>query len=637
MRMKDKIRRAYDHAAPDGLGRILQEIPQKQTAPAPRSIPTRKKTSHLREFVATAAAFALLISVIGGTVWYAGQLTPGTGATNPTEPITSPSTDPDATYSRPEIYAEDLDYLAEDILYPWHLRDVVYDEPEEKTLIWHVCSDDVYVLKKIMGDYVYEFHFDTFNGKLLAVLVVDTTNNFEKGFIPDTVARTIARLNAGISLEDPAYTDHCQLVKTGSSGYYCITISGIQKPSTAVYYIHAQTGVLLELGAEVESGYTVGPQPSVDTTPPDGLIPEDMAILFAASYANVEEYFDLTVSFDPSTPAYTVTFNDSKYLYEVTLHAYSGEILAFPTPVLMDDLITPPDGNIGPELAGQTALDYLGFLMEKISNFSCTFVDSSTESDHYLITFDDETTHFIIKVGAYNPSVLSCEKFQLEGATVIMARNYALDYVGISMENVHYLQIGNTSEGGFLIHMVSEGVEYQFTLDYYGSVIRLAKNDAPPGVDETRTDIIGWRAARDIYMADKGMTLDEVTEFSYQFIDKEGYEEHYEVFINGSLAAIVAKSGEYFYEGDGDGPVIYTKAILTVDEITQIVMQNVDEKLREDYAAGAFGECYIDAQVRYEGGPHGLIYEWMLFADGTHLIYWVDAFTGEILSQYVIE
>lgn len=638
MRMKKNIRKAFDRAAPDALGQILQELPEQTTAMKPRPVRTMKKTSHFREFVATAAALALFISVVGGTAWYVGSGDHAAG-TSPSAPTGNPSaTWPDITdpiEPMPEVFVEDLDYLAEDILYPWQLRDTVYVEPEEKTQLWTVCTDSVYILKKIMGDYVYEFHFDSYDGKLLDLLVVDTTNNPDKGFIPETVAQAIALLKADLQQGGQTSIDHSQLVKTANSGYYCITVSSTQELSTAVYYVHAFSGKLLDLGEEVEPDYTVGPPPTEDTLPPDGLIPEDIAIQMALSYAGVTEYYDIQIHFDPSQPSYSISINDGKYLYSVTIHAYSGEILAFPTP----EVPTPPDGNIGPELAGQTALDYLGFLMEKIENYSCTFVSSSEESDHYLITFDDETTHFVIKVGAYNPSILSCEKFQREGATTIMARNYALDYVGISIENVRYLQIGNTGDGGFLIHIVCDSIEYQFTLDYYGSVTSLQKNDAPLGKDETRTNLIGWRVARDIYMADKGMTLDSMTAFSYQFISEEGQEEYYDVNIDGNGATIVAKSGEYFYEGDGDGPVIYTKAILTVDEITDIVLNDLGAAFKDAYLAGAFGECQQDCRVYYAGVRDGAVllqYQFFLAADETIYTYQLDAFTGEILHSQTV-
>lgn len=192
MRMKDKIRRSFDRAAPDVLGRVLQELPAQNSAPTARPMPIPPKTSRFREFVAAAAALALLVSLVGGTVWYVGNAGPQSGNTNPTSDTLS--TDP--IEPMPEVYVEDLDYLAEEILYPWYLRDFDYVEPEVKTLVGTVCTDDVYILQKVMGSYYYEFHFDAFSGELLAIEVLNYTGTAQK-YLSEYVARAIAELEEG--------------------------------------------------------------------------------------------------------------------------------------------------------------------------------------------------------------------------------------------------------------------------------------------------------------------------------------------------------------------------------------------------------------------------------------------------------
>lgn len=571
MRMKDKIRRSFDHAAPDVLGKVLQQLPAQKTAPTARPIPIQPKTSRFREFVAAAAALALLVSMVGGTVWYVGNAGPQAGNTDPTsdtlstEPSYPTCTDP--IEPMPEVYVEDLDYLAEDILYPWYLRDFDYVEPEVKTLVGTVCTDDVYILQKVMGSYYYEFHFDSFSGELLAIEVLNFTGTTQK-YLSEYVARAIALLNADLLQGGQTYADHCQLIKTGTSGYYCITVSSTHELSTAIYYVHAQTGELLDLGDEVEPDYTVGPPSTEDTAP--------------------------------------------------------------------------PDGNIGPDLAGQTALDYLGFAVEKISNFSCTFVQYSEEPAHYLIAFDDETTHFVIKVGAYNPTVLSCEKFQREGATTIMARNYVLDYLGIGIDSVRDLKVeildhGNDRlDAGFSVMLVVDNFRYHAQLDFYGAVRSCSKLEYRPDHDEPESGAIGWQAARDICLGRHGLTLDDVTALQCQYVVSDNIPDHYLVSINGEFVdAVIAKNGQVYQGGDS----LSDTAILTADQVTNIVLLDVSQDIRENYAAGAYDECYIDARVCYGstgGSENRLYYDWFLYADGICVTYQVDAFTGDILLRDIV-
>lgn len=646
MRMKNKIRRSFNSAAPDVLGSVLQELPEQKSAPTARPMPTSPKTSRFREFAATAAALALLISMIGGTAWYFDNYSgPDTGNTNPTAPtgdpgITQPSDTTPPNEPLRDIYVEDLDYWAENILYPWYLRDFDYMEPEVKTPLSTVCTDSVYVLKKTMGSYSYEFHFDAWYGNLVAILVVGGSDNTVNSFIPESVAKAIALLNMGDyenNFSSQLYKVTIQLVRTGSSGYYCISITSETELYIRPYYINARTGELLALGDEVEPGYTVGPVPTEDTTPPDGLIPEDMAIEFALEYANVDEaniiacYFQMDVM---GTPVYWILFDDGTYYYEITMGAYSGEILAFPTPVLMDKA-TLPDGRISDTMALQAALDFLGISKEQAEQIICT-----VETDQYRITLEYLETHFLFTVNAYNPTDITCEKYEATGATPIQARNYALDYIGTGMENVSFLRIeqdmgGEQDNPGFLVEIVTEGVEYQLSLDHYGVVLSSEKFDVGVNPDESRTDIIGWRAARDILLDSWGMTLDELTFFRYRYVTSENYPDRYEIYLDESYGAsgiIVAKNGEAFYENE-----TYNTAILTVDAITEIAMMDVSQEIRENYGAGAYAECFMITQVHYGSGVREgsiqLYYEWSLYADGLWVTYHVDAFTGEILLR----
>lgn len=341
MNIKSKLRRGFEQAAPDVWGQVQGKLPQqKKTAAQAVPMNTQKK-SPLWETLSTAAALAMAVVLVGGSLWMYltyGPLRPSTGAvpTYPSKPTstTQPHEPTDPVEPRPEIYIETLDYMAENILYPWYLRDVVYTEPETKTPLASVCPDGIFVLPKTLGSYSYEFHFDSWSGELLGIEITAYTNTVQE-FIPQSVAEAIALLNGGIQSLTVKET---QFIPTGTSGYYAITLIGVADEwSGPAYYIHAQTGRLLALGAEIVPDYTVGPPSTEDTTPPDGILSEDEAIYIAMKRADVTEC-SVECLFDLTFPAYHVTLDDGKYIYDITVDFHTGEIIAFPTPVLKGDI-----------------------------------------------------------------------------------------------------------------------------------------------------------------------------------------------------------------------------------------------------------------------------------------------------------
>ena len=105
MRMKKKLRRSFDHIAPDAWGRIQGELPQQQKKTADRGITMSvQKKSPLWEALSTAAALAMAVVLLGGGLWMYltyGPLRPSNPdpglSSRPTEstPVpTEPSTEP---------------------------------------------------------------------------------------------------------------------------------------------------------------------------------------------------------------------------------------------------------------------------------------------------------------------------------------------------------------------------------------------------------------------------------------------------------------------------------------------------------------------------------------------------------------
>ena len=362
MNIKSKLRRGFEKAAPDVWGQVQWKLPQQKKTAAQRTPMNTQRKSPLWEALSAAAALVVAVAVVGGSLWMYltyGPLRPSTGGvpTYPSDPTSdTPLHGPtDPVEPRPEIYVETLDYMAENILYPWYLRDVVYTEPETKTPLASVCPDGIFVLPKTLGSYSYEFHFDSWSGELLGIEITAYTNTVQE-FIPQSVAEAIALLNGGIH---ELTVKDTQFIPTGTSGYYAITLIGVAVEwSGPAYYIHAQTGRLLALGEEIVPDYTVGPPNNDDTTP--GIISENEAIAIAMECAGVTEC-GVECLFDLTFPAYHVTLDDGKYIYEITVDFHTGEIIAFPTPVLKEDITeipVPPTETTEPqgELAEIAAL-----------------------------------------------------------------------------------------------------------------------------------------------------------------------------------------------------------------------------------------------------------------------------------------
>ena len=107
MNIKSKLRRGFDQAAPDVWGRIQEKLPQQKKT-ADRGITmSMEKRSAFREFVSTAAAFVVMVTLVGGGLWMYltyGPLRPSNPDPKPpVDPDPEPSTEPatQATESKP--------------------------------------------------------------------------------------------------------------------------------------------------------------------------------------------------------------------------------------------------------------------------------------------------------------------------------------------------------------------------------------------------------------------------------------------------------------------------------------------------------------------------------------------------------
>ena len=74
---------------------------------------------------------------------------------------------------------------------------------------------------------------------------------------------------------------------------------------------------------------------------------------------------------------------------------------------------SPPDGNIGSDLATQLALESVNLTKNDVTNLTCVFDDSTEGNSHYLVSFDTATTHYDIQIHAYSMEILSCKHYSI--------------------------------------------------------------------------------------------------------------------------------------------------------------------------------------------------------------------------------
>lgn len=246
------------------------------------------------------------------------------------------------------------------------------------------------------------------------------------------------------------------------------------------FVIDAQTGNMM--------GYDVH-------TEETGWISEEEAIEIALNHAKVareDALITVACELGDVTPYYDIEIwaNGKEYDYEISV--YDGTILDADVedndvPPVIDPPV--PDGNIGKDLAIQTALQSLGITdKELVTDLECD-AEPDEKTPHYDVSFDYNGFEYEIEVAMFNPTVLNTEKEPIAkppAPTGIIQKDLAiqnaLESVGISDKTlVTDLECEDDEEANYIqphydISFDYNGFEYEIEVSMYtGAVLKTEK------------------------------------------------------------------------------------------------------------------------------------------------------------------
>ena len=300
-------------------------------------------------------------------------------------------------------------------------------------------------------------------------------------------------------------------------------------------------------------------------------------------------------------------------------------------------------GSENAEAALGAALGHIGITEEQADEWILSF-DPSAKQYEIAVNYGD--TRYIFQISGKNAGILDVQTYPAGGVTLVEARDIILAYLGIDLNDVCYLNlfyyntgVDRSDDPVIEAQVRSPYIGATVRLDYYGRILSITERSGEE-MDEGREDVIGWRAARDLYLELKGLRMEDLTKFECLFSSEhvtsaESRPAYYSVdqFDYENTVIIHAQNGTTYDDNTFRGDYS-TAAILTLTEITEIALNDLGADIRALYEAGN-GE--ITHTVHYTGGAKEndpkFEYEWTLVIGENTYSYRIDAFTGQILSR----
>jgi uncharacterized membrane protein YkoI len=133
------------------------------------------------------------------------------------------------------------------------------------------------------------------------------------------------------------------------------------------------------------------------------------------------EYARVLLEFEDGAMVYEVEFCVDGWEYDYEINALDGTVLDFEKEFTGQEQlpIQPPDGDIGEQLAVDTALQHAGIPLNRVSWVNC----QREEEDgvrYYEVTFRVGDWEYAYEIAAYNPMVLDWEKKQVYEITPVV-------------------------------------------------------------------------------------------------------------------------------------------------------------------------------------------------------------------------
>lgn len=460
-----KIRKAFENATPDVLNSVLSNCNFEEK-------PESKKKFRVKQFLATAAAVALLFGVGYAAADIVGNLN-----------FTSTSQNANLSFISSEKAKE---IAASDMLYI-EMRDIIEITNASITMVGQNEVPCYHVDLSFDGA-TYTYVIDAATGQIKNLWVLSDRSAVRGEQISWRSARDAALDHAGVELEH--LTSFLIEYKEDSRLYELKFRDQIHAYS---YKIDGYSGKVLEL--ERKNDDDCDPVPSMYTS-------RHESIKFVLGCANVS-YDD--VSFlesssdydsDPKTRTVNFTANDIDYNYTLRMTSLS---------IISSRVESPPTQIIPATDAIGAALKANGISYSTVSDLSCSlthiYLQTSSEGlPIWLVSFTSIKDKFDVSVDVVTGNVLNTFKqsniipdYGNDVAVPYLCTNAALDAAGIKKENVQSLSTYYEEDSGqYRVTFLTYDHSFTYLVD---AVTKLAQAVTPPALITIPDKQIGTEAA----------------------------------------------------------------------------------------------------------------------------------------------
>ena len=181
-----------------------------------------------------------------------------------------------------------------------------------------------------------------------------------------------------------------------------------------------QLNLLVDQKAEQGGGLEIVGKPSEKN-----YIGRDAAKAAAVKHAGLTEeqveYASVLLEFEDGTMVYEVEFCVDGWEYDYEINALDGTVMNVEKEYTGQEQlpIQPPDGDIGEQLAVETALQHAGLTLEHVNLVNCQR-DEDDGVQYYEVTFRYGGWEYAYEISAYSPIVLDWEKEQVYELTPVV-------------------------------------------------------------------------------------------------------------------------------------------------------------------------------------------------------------------------
>ena len=413
MKKKDvdkAVRQAFTHAVPDVLGGVLSECcEQKGTV----IVMTEKKKAHWGlKLAAVAALLALIIGIgFGASAYKVNHTVVSTVSldVNPSIELRvnrhervlearALNEDAGAVLDGMDLEGSDLNVAVNAVIGAM-VRNGYISEAANSILI-SVDSDDNANAKALQEKLTLEV------SKLL------DTQNFNGAVLSQTVEKeSELKLKAekyGITVGKAQLIEKI-LKKDTQYSFGSLAGLTVHQLNLLVDRKEAQTGELEIVGKPSEKSY-IGRDAA-----------KDAAVKHAGLDAAQVENARVQLDFDDGTMVYEVEFVCDGWEYDYEINALDGAVLDFEKEFTGESQlpIQAPDGDIGEQLAVETALRHAGLTAEFVDWVNCQR-EEDDGVEYYEVTFRHGVWEYEYEIGVYSPMVLDWEKEQVYDTTPVV-------------------------------------------------------------------------------------------------------------------------------------------------------------------------------------------------------------------------